>query len=223
MILTKASYQVEDYTDLDEIEKAGRTCYKSEKGNQNDFVMKRIREGHESVIEHSLLCVRFIIDRGVSHELVRHRLMAYSQESTRFCDYKGGVEFIIPPWVKIREGEYKSDEWPMNCDQTTADINWFRSMQEAEGRYLTLRGLGWKPQEARSVLPNSLKTEIVASGNFRQWRHIFELRALGTTGKPHPQMLEVMVPLLVECVHRIPVVFDDILFRMSEKMSKEEK
>ena len=187
---------------LEMIEAAGRTCYKSgdkiDRGTAEKFVRKIIKRGHLSVIEHAYMSVRFICDRGVTHEIVRHRLCAYSQESTRYCNYKGGVTFVIPPWVDIKEGEY-----------TVGGITgiWGISMSFAEEWYISLLNLGWSPQQARSVLPNSLKTEIVMTANLREWIHIFKLR---TSRTAHPQMRELMIPLLKEVKTIIPVIFDDI-------------
>lgn len=219
MNLIKPSYTIESWTDLSLIERAGRTCYKSENKITEEslapFIRGILKRGHESVMEHSMLSVRFIVDRGVTHELVRHRLMAFSQESTRYCNYgnsDGGVTFIIPPWVSILPGTYLWDETEPDkvCAVSSPAFLWFQTMQETELCYLGLLSSGWSPQQARSVLPNSLKTEIVATANFREWRHIFKLRAIGTSGTPHPQMLEVMVPLLKEVKQEIPLIFDDL-------------
>lgn len=154
---------------------------------------------HESVIEHSLMTVRFVCDRGVSHEMVRHRLCAFSQESTRYCSYSSGrfgseITVIEPPFWK--QGE-------------DAEITWVAAMSNSQSSYMELMEDGAKPQEARSVLPNSLKTEIVVSANFREWRHIFRLR---TSKKAHPQMRELMVPLLRElkAKRNLGLLFEDI-------------
>jgi len=152
---------------------------------------------HESVIEHSLITVRFIFDRGISHELVRHRLCAFSQESTRYCNYgKGeeGINAIRPSF--FTEGDGLWEEWEY-------------ALMQADAAYANLIQKGAKPQEARSVLPNSLKTEIVCSANFREWRHIFRLR---TSKRAHPQIREVMVPLLKElqAKHNLGLLFEDI-------------
>lgn len=194
---------------LNNIEAAGRTCYKSEARispeTSHPFIRKIITLGHESVIEHESVSIRFICDRGVSHELVRHRLAAYSQESTRYCNYSGGVAFIIPPWVNIQEGVYISLSELKEIDEGSSV--WFQSMLDAEKTYSKLIDQSWSPQQARSVLPNSLKTEIVMTANLREWRHIFQLR---TSKNAHPQMQQLMLPLLKEFKQRIPVIFDDI-------------
>ena len=193
---------------LEMIEVAGRTCYKSEdkitEGSAEKFVRMIIKRGHLSVIEHAYMSVRFICDRGVTHEIVRHRLCAYSQESTRYCNYKGGVTFIIPPWLDIEPDEYTflAADPPKRPDWT-----WYKNMLEAERDYKELLDFGWSPQQARSVLPNSLKTEIVMTANLREWMHVFKLR---TSKAAHPQMRELMIPLLKQVKEIIPVIFDDI-------------
>ncbi|MCK4498962.1 FAD-dependent thymidylate synthase [Candidatus Babeliales bacterium] len=210
MKLIKPSYEILFISPkpLETIEAAGRTCYKSEdkitEGSAEKFVKMIIKRGHLSVIEHAYMSVRFICDRGVTHEIIRHRLAAYSQESTRYCNYKGGVTFIIPPWINLKEGDYpisaiSTEDWTTN--------RWFGAMYEAEFAYASLVGGGWSPQQARSVLPNSLKTEIVMTCNLREWMHVFKLR---TSKAAHPQMRELMIPLLIEMKTLVPVIFDDI-------------
>ena len=186
---------------LKRIEKAGRTCYKSEnritEESAKSFVRKLIERGHESVLEHASITVRFVCDRGVSHEIVRHRLASYSQESTRYCNYSGdrfrnNITFIKPCFLDEGTGGYKL---------------WKQAMFIAEKEYFDLLNWGCTPQEARSVLPNSTKTEVVMTANLREWRHFLKLR---TAKAAHPQMRELTVPLLKELQERIPVVFDDI-------------
>jgi thymidylate synthase (FAD) len=206
MILVKPSFEIlsimAEGHELSLIETAGRVCYKSEDKitptSSQQFCQRLTKLGHESVIEHSAMTVKFIVDRGVSHELVRHRLCAFSQESTRYCDYRGGVTFIIPPWCE-------EVDITTPCDPTYVD--WFLAMEYAEQTYIALLRNNWTPQQARSVLPNSLKTEIVVTTNFREWRHIFKLR---TSKASHPQMREIMIPLLTEVKRRIPVIFDSV-------------
>ncbi len=193
---------------LEIIEAAGRTCYKSEdkitEGSAKKFVRMIIKRGHHSVIEHAYMSVRFICDRGVTHEIVRHRLAAYPQESTRYCNYKGGVTFIIPPWLHLSPGDYLS---PMSGYLPEPDLVWIKSIFFAENSYISLLRLGWSPQQARSVLPNSLKTEFVMTANLREWMHVFKLR---TSKAVHPQMRELMIPLLKEMKTLVPVIFDEI-------------
>ena len=183
------------------IEIAGRTCYKSEHKISHDsakeFIKRIIKSGHESVIEHSFCTVKFICDRGVTHELVRHRLAAYSQESTRYANYskdRFGSEITVIKPCFFKEG---SKEY----------ITWLKAMETAEKAYMDLLKMGATPQEARSVLPNSLKAEIVMSANFREWRHVLKLRC---SKKAHPQIREIMIPLLKELHEKVPIIFDDI-------------
>ena len=205
MKIINASYSIETPIDgaeiLKRIEKAGRTCYKSEDRitaeSAKAFVRMLIERGHESVLEHESITVRFICDRGISHEIVRHRLASYSQESTRYCNYsndkfRNEVTFIKPCFFKEKKGAYCS---------------WYNSMDFAECAYFDMLDDGCTPQEARSVLPNSTKTEVVMTANLREWRHFLKLR---TAKAAHPQMRELTVPLLHEMQERIPVVFDDI-------------
>lgn len=192
------------------IELAGRTCYKSEDkitvGSADRFIKMIMERGHESVIEHSSLSVKFICDRGVTHEIVRHRLVAYSQESTRYCNYKGGVTFVIPPWLDVAEMEVINLD--AEVEVTDPDLwLWFHAMRRAEDNYIELIKRGWSPQQARSVLPNSTKTEIVCTTNFREWRHILKLRC---SKAAHPQMQELMKPLLHELINSFPVIFEDL-------------
>ena len=194
------------------IEEAGRTCYKSNslltRRTAIKFVQKINKLGHLSVIEHSAMSVKFIVDRGVSHELVRHRLASFSQESTRYCNYKGGVTFIIPPWCSIDCGDYNGiDEIVLSKLNNKSEEAWFRSLIQSEHWYIELLNNGWSPQQARSVLPNSLKTEIVITANFREWQHIFTLRC---SKSAHPQMREIMIPLHIQCKKMIPEIFDNI-------------
>jgi len=214
MILVKPSHKILAYTPLtlQLIEYAGRTCYKSEDKITEDsaekFVEMVTRRGHHSVIEHAVVTVKIICDRGVTHEIVRHRLCSYSQESTRYCNYKGGVTFVIPPWCKdLGEGQELLPEKGYYGNICTPTKEWIQAMRYAENTYINLLTAGWSPQQARSVLPNSTKTEIVITANVREWRHIFTLRC----GKAsHPQMNEVMRPLHQEMKRLIPIIFDDI-------------
>lgn len=191
----------EEQAMLANLELVGRTCYKSEEriseASARGFVQRLIASGHHSVIEHASISVRFTCDRGVTHELVRHRLAAFSQESTRYANYSqdkfGGEITVIRPLF-----------W---ASGTLAYALWHQSMLQTEAAYLELLGLGAQPQQARSVLPNSLKTEIVMTANLREWRHVLGLRC----GKAsHPQMREIALPLLSHFQQAVPVVFDDI-------------
>lgn len=184
------------------IELAGRTCYKSEDKITDDsaaqFVAKIRSINHESVLEHGSITVRFVVDRGVSHELVRHRLASFSQESTRYCNYskdKFGNEIIVI---------YPNFGWD---ELDSKFIRWKEACVVAEARYFDMLDAGAKPQEARSVLPNSLKTEVVMTANPREWRHVFKLRCAEAA---HPQMREVMIPLRDEFARRWPALFGDL-------------
>ena len=197
------------------IEQAGRTCYKSESKitpeSAPKFVKMLLDRGHEAMIEHASASYRVICDRGVTHEIVRHRLFSYAQESTRYCNYKGGVTFIIPQWFSrpVREGEYLdfSDLSEDRVGQfTPPEISWLCMMLRNECDYQRLLSQGWSPQQARSVLPNSLKTEIVITGNLREWRHFFKLR---TAQAAHPQMREVADMMLANIKNQVPIIFDD--------------
>ena len=183
------------------IERAGRTCYKSSStGTPNEFIRSLVKRGHEAMLEHASITVRFTVDRGVSHELVRHRLASFAQESTRYCNYsadKFGNEITLIKPFYLEEGTEEYHAWEDVC----GDI---------EKAYFFLLNHGKTPQEARCVLPNSLKTEVVMTANLREWRHFLKLRAAGTTGKPHPQMMEVAYPLLKEFQRAMPEVFGDI-------------
>jgi len=181
------------------IEQCGRVCYKSEDKmdphSAEQFVRKLINSGHESVLEHYHITVKIVCDRGVSHEIVRHRIGAYSQESTRYCNYGsekmgGELTFISPLLERWEDKKF-----------------WESTMQVAEEDYLGLISNGVSPQIARSVLPNSLKTEIVVTYNLRQWRHFLKQR---TSRAAHPQMREIAYMILEKFKQEIPVVFDDI-------------
>ena len=201
--------------ELKHIEKIGRVCYKSEGKITEDgesakkFVKMLIDRGHEAMIEHSSLSVKFVVDRGVSHELVRHRIASFAQESTRYVNYsleKFGNEINV---IDIRDG-INLDNKMKNMDSDTISAimgEWCLAMEDAEKHYMKMIELGATPQIARSVLPNSTKTEITISANYREWRNFFKLRVPNTA---HPQMREVTIPLLKELKRRLPIIFDDI-------------
>jgi len=198
-------------TPLRNIELAGRTCYKSEDRiiatSAAKFVRMLLDRGHEAMVEHASASYRVICDRGVTHEIVRHRLFSYAQESSRYCNYKGGVTFIIPCWFPpIEQGDYCYHR--VNAlDLSEEYIDWLHAMLDCEAKYRHLMFKDWTPQQARSVLPNALKTEIVITGNLREWRHFFKLRCAKTA---HPQMQEVANMVLADIRRRIAVIFDDI-------------
>ena len=192
------------------IERAARTCYKTECriagdiAETKEFVRKiALVKKHESVIEHANVTVRFVCDRGVTHELVRHRLAAYSQESTRYCNYgkdQFGQEITVIRPLFWSPGDERYHAWERSC-------------AAAEREYFELLARGASPQEARSVLPNSLKTEIVMTANLRQWKHVFKMRCAPGA---HPQMRQIMVPLFFEFRRCLPEIYDDPIFVVAD-------
>ena len=210
MKVERPSYQIlteiskDGIEELQRIERVARVCYKSEDKIVSDgssakkLVSFLIKQEHEAMLEHSQLSVLFTCDRAIANELVRHRIASFAQESTRYCNYAGekfGWETtVIKPYYIPGDG---SDAYKA----------WFDACWEAEQSYLKLIRSGLRPEQARCVLPLCLKTEIVVTANFREWRNIFKLR---TPVSAHPQMRELMCPLLLELQKKIPVVFDDI-------------
>lgn len=181
------------------IELAGRTCYKSEdkitEESAGKFVKMLTKSGHHAMIEHAVASFRIITDRGVTHEIVRHRLASYAQESTRYCNYskdKFGNEctFIQPPDLDYSQTIY----WKVAC-------------KRAEERYLQILEEGCTPQIARSVLPNCLKTEIVMMANLREWRHFIKLRG---SQAAHPQIRPVAYGVWLILNEHAPNVFGDL-------------
>lgn len=205
MKIIKPSATVEVFTPnlLETIERAGRVCYKSEDriapGTAEAMIRSLMSKHHESVIEHGSITVRVVCDRGISHELVRHRLASFSQESTRYVAYdkdKHGGEMtvidILGAFPNMSDDAYES---------------WLKAMRDSERAYMTMRATSSTAQEARSVLPNSLKTELVMTANPREWRTVLRLR---TDPSAHPQMREIMIPLLNDMASRWPCLFDDL-------------
>ncbi len=201
--------------ELQHIERIGRVCYKSEDRITEDgesakkFVKMLIEKGHEAMIEHSCLSVKFTVDRGVSHELVRHRIASFAQESTRYCNYtkdKFGSEISV---ICLMGGILLDNKTnSLSGEDISKLINeWSAAMKDAERHYFKMIEIGATPQIARSVLPNSAKTEITITANYREWRNFFKLR---TPNSAHPSMREVTIPLLKQLKQRIPIIFDDI-------------
>lgn len=231
MKLIKPYYEIRTPIDGEEIlkniELAARTCYKSEgkieysdtyfsttygdreingyAKSARELIPKLLNKNHETMLEFGgMINVLFVCDRGVSHELVRHRVASFAQESTRYCNYStdkfdSGITFIIPEWLQ----KYSLDPNPPHDY-----LIWIDTMSDAEIAYANLIHQGWTPQQARCILPNSLKTEINLSANIREWRHIFKLRC---SPAAHPQMRELMIPLLKEFQSKIPILFDNII------------
>lgn len=217
----KASYEIltpiseGGIKELQHIEKIGRVCYKSEDRITEDgesakkFVGMLIKNGHEAMIEHSSLSVKFTVDRGVSHELVRHRIASFAQESTRYCNYSRDKFGGACNFIDIEHGMKLDNKMKNMPDDAISAVmsEWINAMEDAEYHYMKMLNLGATPQIARSVLPNSTKTEITITANYREWRNFFKLRVPNTV---HPQMREVTIPLLNDLKSKIPVIFDDI-------------
>lgn len=186
---------------MERLEECGRVCYKSEdsitEGSAEKFLKGIISRGHEAVLEHCSFTVKFVCDRGVSHEIVRHRLAAYCQESTRYCNYskdKFDNEITVIEPCFLTPGTYTYEKWETAC-------------MNAERAYFDLLEAGCSPQEARAVLPNSLKTELVMTADIREWRHFLKLRC---SKAAHPQIREVATQLLEALQWDLPVLFGDI-------------
>lgn len=219
MKILKPSYEIltpiDGVKELQHIERIGRVCYKSEGNITEDgesakrFVKMLVSRGHEAMIEHSSLSVKFTVDRGVSHELVRHRIASFAQESTRYVNYgldKFGNEINI---IDIRGGSYLDHSMVALSEDRLEKIFrvWENAMNSAENAYMDMLILGATPQMARSVLPNSTKTEITITANYREWRNFFKLRLPQTA---HPQMREIVIPLWKELAVLLPEIFADL-------------
>ena len=182
---------------LKKIERCGRTCYKSEDKITNDsatkFIKALLKSGHESVLEHSSITVRVVCDRGVSHELVRHRVASYSQESTRYCRYNNKMQFILPA---------KFDKW----DSVSQGI-FYKHCELTCGMYNELLNRGLLAQDARAILPNDIKTEIVCTMNLREWRFFFIKRCAKDA---HPDMQYVANMILAGVYQQLPEIFGDL-------------
>ena len=201
MRIVEPSFEILNAPDREQVlrhlELCGRVCYKSEdritEESASRFVKFLIERGHESPIEHISISVRVICDRGVSHEWVRHRIASYSQESTRYCNYNsekfgGGIAFIHPYFAE---------------NEKLFEI-WKAGMESAEKAYMDMLANGAKPEDARSVLPNSLKTEFICTMNLREWLHFFALRCAKAA---HPAMREIAVPLQEAFRELLPELF----------------
>jgi len=204
MKIVKPSYQILTELDgksiLQQIEVIARTCYKSEdkitETSGIALVKNLIKRGHEAMIEHGpLISIRFIANRGFTHEIVRMRLASFAQESTRYCNYSkgkfdGNVTFCMPEYI------IDKDQFKKHCEK-------------AETAYLNMIEEGYPAQIARDILPIGVKAEIVVSTNIREWRHILKLR---TDNASHPIMHELMRPLLKDLQNKVPILFDDITY-----------
>ncbi|MDY0389064.1 MAG: FAD-dependent thymidylate synthase [Methanolobus sp.] len=212
MILTKQKVIIEQITPTQEayslLERIGRVCYKSEDRITNDsaakFIKSIVARNHLSVIEHCVVTIRFIVNRGVSHELVRHRITSVSQESTRFCNYnkQNHLEFIIPHWLDVKEGIFSYNDL-VPGSQNPEQI-FLYSLLMAEETYNALIVSGKKPEDARDVLPIGVKTELVMTANLREWLLICNLR---TAKAAHPNMRQVMSMVLNALQLKYPEIF----------------
>jgi thymidylate synthase (FAD) len=223
MKIIKANYEIMTQIDRDkiikELEIIGRVCYKSEslisENSAPYFVRKLMNLKHESVIEHTPITVKLICDRGVSHEVVRHRIASYTQSSTRYCNFSNNkfgkeITFIQPCWFESDYTQYNSDDflWIMSDSQfPKTERYWLTALYYSELSYMSLLQNGWTAQQARSVLPNSLQTELFMTMNLREWRHFFKLR---TSQAAHPDMRGLTIPMLKEFQQFLPEIFDDI-------------
>lgn len=206
--------QIEGHKILKHIEKIARTCYKSEDlindESAEKMIKKLIKMNHLAMIEHASVSVLFTCDRGVTHEIVRHRVASYAQESTRYVNYskdKFGNEI---GYIDIAGGialDTKMKDLPIETIDAIIS-EWNQACIDAEKHYMKMLELGATPQIARSVLNNSTKTDINVTMNLREWRHFFELRC---DTPAHPQMRELVIPLLKEMSEVIPIVFDDLV------------
>ncbi len=231
--IVEPAYQLMTTPDglIEHLERCGRTCYKSEdkitEGSAETFVKRIIKSGHESVLEHASMTALIVCDRACSHQLVRHRVGAYSQESQRYCNYgKKGFQFIAPKSLEIPPGEYYTagtleclgaDDWLFKNKNLDWESRWF--LEYPKSRWLKNRFRdcyeykwclhdGMRPEDARSVLPNATKTEVVTTYNIRQWRHVFRERALN----PHAQwqIKDIMLGILEEFKSSMPSLFGDL-------------
>jgi thymidylate synthase (FAD) len=219
MKVIEPSYEILDPDPIDQndilrsIEAAGRTCYKSEdkmsEHSHEELVNKFLSRNHLAMIEFGpSITVRFVCNRGFTHEMVRHRLCSFAQESTRYCNYskdKHGSELTVvkPPWIGASCAQLMNPDLTFHEDDPLE--MWRSAMLKCEKSYIALVNAGKSPQEARGVLPIDIKTEIVAKANIREWLHIFSLR---TTPKAHPSMQQLMNPLQNELKHLLPLIFD---------------
>lgn len=182
---------------LKKIEWCGRISYRSEETQTSDSWDRFLRavvlgHGDWSIVEHASATVDMLVDRGITHEVVRHRLFAFTQESTRFVNYEKKMppSFIMPD--SMSESAYES---------------WCVAINSSERNYRAMLSSGCSPQIARSVFPNALASRIIITGNLRNWRHFLLMR---TTKEAHPQMRQVTIPLLAEFQSKIPILFEDI-------------
>lgn len=210
MKLIKQSHEILTITEYPNmlIEKAGRICYQSKKSslyeNRRKFIENIIKKEHFSVLEHVNITIRIITNRYISHELIRHRLVSYSQESTRYCNYKDGLTFIVPSWIDINIGNYDNKYQELEFFKISKDKIWANSLLQIEINYKKLLKSGWSSQQAHDILPSALKTELIMTANVREWRHILKLR---TSPKAHPLMRELMLGIQKDLKEKLDILF----------------
>jgi thymidylate synthase (FAD) len=191
---------------------AMRNCYRAElnamPATDEKMVEKAMKERHLSLLEFVDVSVNITCDRGVTHELVRHRLCSFAQESTRYCNYSGekfGRELtFVYPWWTCNAGALDTKKYAI----------WEDAMRTAEARYMQMLDEGGSAQEARSVLPNSLAAKIAVKANLREWIHIFRMRC---DTPAHPDMRVTMMPILISMLDLYPVVFQPVYNWLSQK------
>lgn len=193
------------------IEAAGRTCYRSEKkitaDSADQFIRTILYNGHLSVLEHAFMTVRFSnVSRGFSHEIVRHRLASFSQESTRYVK-QNDLNIVLPP--------HKDATQNISVPYINHTISLNQVCEIYEAVYNELLNAHWKAEDARQFLPIGLTTEIVMTANFREWMHIFELRC---HKRAHWEIRTVMRQLLTECINHWPAIFDHLTYLFTEEL-----
>ena len=211
------------------LESCGRVCYKSENKITEDshkkFLKTIIKSGHESILEHANISAKIVTNRGVTHELVRHRIgVAYSQESTRYCNYSGDrfgneLSFVVPVWVTDENLEKYNNNTFVHDYMMDPVYIWKSQMQSAEHMYQYLLKLGWTPEKAREILPNSLATTIMTTFNLRAWRHVLKQRL---DKKCHPQMRFMMFQLAENLNKYLPLFFSDIFSSVAMSITGEQ-
>ena len=230
MRIVKPSYEIkteiENEKILNHLEMCARNCYKSEvlikKGSSEKFLKNIIKSGHDSILEHYSVTVKFVTSRAVLAQLTRHRLSSFAVESQRYCNYNkekfdGQVTFVQPTWInKDFSGEYNITwagiygidmEVSNNMDKPTN--RWFWNCAVCERDYLRLINEGWIPERAREVLNNSAKTEIIMTANLREWRTIFKQRCKSDA---QSEIRSLLTDLLNEFKEKMPVLFEDLEF-----------
>lgn len=198
---------------LKKLEYIGRTCYNSVDKITDDsyekFIKMLINKNHLSVLEFASFSVEFIVSRSTSHQMVRHRVASFMQQSQRYVTYNDEMNFILPSWMSGDYGYF----YDVDIDGITLSVRnkneeaFYRSSIQAAYTYESLIDGGWRPEQAREVLPNATATLINIHTNLREWRHIFQLRCHPSAD---PKIREIMLPLLSDIKKYIPIVFDDI-------------